>query len=173
MEQENNTITDVIDNSAITRYKHKLDAKFPIRERDLQNPSYSSLLGCLCTKILMVIVFSLFLLLHTLGYDGSEPMEDALSYKMILIDLAVGFGAYGLVSVFTYFYTRVKSTTVAFVLFGALVALIFAELAIWKLLADIGGAVAFPILVIIVCMIPFVMDVWGLATYGKHKPGQD
>lgn len=173
MEQEGNTITDVIDNAAITRYKHKLDAKFPIRERDLQNPSYSSLLGCFCTKFLMVLVFTLFLLLHTLGYDGSEPMENALSYKMILIDFAVGWGAYGLSSVFTYFYVRVKSTTVGFVLFAAFVALCLAEIGIWSLLASVGGAVVFPILVIAICMIPLVMDIWGLATYGKHSQPRD
>lgn len=91
MSQENSTITNVIDNAAITRYKHKLDAKFPIKERDLQNPSYASLLGCVCTKFLLMLVIALFLLLHTMGFDGSTANPDALSTKMILMDLGVGW----------------------------------------------------------------------------------
>ncbi len=169
MDQENSTLTNVIDNAAITRYKHKLDAKFPIKERDLQNPSYASLLGCVCTKFLLMLVIALFLALHTMGLDGSEPLPNALSVKMLLLDLGVGWGAFGLTSGFTYFYARVKNPSVGFVLFACLIALCIAEFFIWDLAVQFDWTVVLPIAVIVICIVPFVMDIWGLFTYDQKQ----
>ncbi len=169
MSQENSTITNVIDNAAITRYKHKLDAKFPIKERDLQNPSYASLLGCVCTKFLLMLVVALYLLLHTMGFDGSTAMPDALSAKMILMDLGVGWGAFGLASGFTYFYVRVKNPTIGFILFAILIAMCIAEFFIWDIAIKLNLSMALPIIVIAICIIPFVMDIWGIITYDRRQ----
>ncbi len=169
MDQENSTFSDVIDNAAITRYKHKLDAKFPIKERDLENPSYASLLGCVCTKFLLMLVITLFLVMHTMGLDGSTPMPDALSARMLLMDFGVGWGAFGLASGFTYFYVRVKNPSIGFVLFACLVVLCIAAFFIWDAAVMFGWSIIVPIAVIVVCIIPFVMDIWGIVSYDRRQ----
>ncbi|MGI6216299.1 MAG: hypothetical protein ACOYIK_01675 [Coriobacteriales bacterium] len=158
-------VAEVVENAAITAYKHKLDAKMPIRERDLQHPSRASLVGCVWTKFMLGLIVTLFLIGHTMGLDGSTPMANPLSAKMLLTDICVGCGMFGLVSVFTYFYVRVKNQGVGILLFLALLALAAICFLIWEQFAEAGGLLVFPIIVIIVCLIPFVMDIWGLIKY--------
>ena len=162
-------VADKVDNSAITQYKHKLDAKFPIRERDLEHPSYSSLLGCLCIKILLIIFITVLLIMHSLGMDGSVPIPNPLAPKMILTDLCIGFSAFGVVSVFTYFYVRIKNPAFAVLVFVAACAVVFIAFVVWNATAPTGGMLVLPIILIIVCLIPLVMDVWGLITYDRHN----
>lgn len=172
MESESNrkaAVSQAVENAAITRYKHRLDAKLPIRQRDLEHPSKGSLLGCLCTKLLLVILVTLFLVLQTMGYGGEPALANPLSLPMILTDLCVGWGMFGLASVFTYFYVRVKSPEVGIIMFVGLVVLCIAEFFIWGNLVQTGGMVLFPIIVIVVCLVPFVMDIWGLLTYNRKS----
>lgn len=162
-------VEERVEDSAATRYKHRLDARYPIRQRDLAHPSRASLTGSVWTKFLLFLMISGFLLMHSLGYDGSTPNPDALSFKMIISDLSIGASFFGLVSVFTYCYLRLKNQAVCVVLFIAMCAVMIIALLVWSYWASTGGRIVLPIILIIVCLIPFVMDIWGLITYGSKS----
>ena len=170
MEQDHNstgTITEAIDNAAVTRYKHKLDTKFPIRERDLEHPSRASIVGSIWTKFALMLIVAVFLCMHTMGFDGSTPAPEPLSIKMILTDLCAGWGIYGLASVFTYFYPRMKNPAVAILMFLIFILLCAFAIFIWSKIAIIGGLIILPIIIIVICLVPFVMDMYGFLNYDK------
>ena len=162
-------VEERVEDSAVTKYKHRLDARHPVRERDLAHPSRASLTGSVWTKFLLFLMISGFLIMHSLGYDGSTPNPDALSFKMIVSDLSIGASFFGLVSVFTYCYLRLKNQAICVVLFIAMVVVMIIALLVWSHWAATGGRLIFPIILIIVCLIPFVMDIWGLITYGSNS----
>ena len=53
--------------------------------------------------------------------------------------------------------------------FIAMVVVMIIALLVWSHWAATGGRLIFPIILIIVCLIPFVMDIWGLITYGSNS----
>lgn len=162
-------LTQKVEDSSITKYKHRLDARHPVRMRDLAHPSRASLTGSVWTKFLLALMIAAFLFMHTLGLDGSTPKPDAASFKMIISDISIGACSFGLVSVFTYCYLRLKNQAICIVLFIAMCALMIIAILIWSHWAATGGRIIFPIILIIVCLVPFVMDIWGLITYGSKS----
>ena len=159
-----------VDNAAITRYKHKIDAKYPIRSRDLRYPSRASLLGCLCLKFVLVFVVAGFLVMRSLGLDGNPGYADPLALKLIFNDLAYGWCVYGLISLFTYLYLRIKNPAIAIVMFGVLVGITIVAFLVWGAVAPTGGTIVLPILLTIAGVIPFFMDIWGLLHYRAGVP---
>ncbi len=161
------SISDKVDKTSITRYKRRLDAKYPIRERDLRFPGRSTLLGCIWTKFAIVLVTTAFLIMHSMGLDGYDAIEEPLATSMILTDLAVGWAIYAIVSVFTYFYIRIKNPIIAILLFGGCCVVTVAAFLIWAAIAPTGGFFVISILIILISLIPFLTDIWGLLTYDK------
>ena len=166
--EQESSFTERVEDSALTRYKRRLDTRYPIRERDLGRPSRGALVGTIWMKFAFVLVITAILVMHSLGLDGSTPLPNALSARMILTDLCVGWGAYALASVFTYCYLRTSNPAIGVLLFAVLCVLVIASFFIWGAMAQAGGLLVFPIVVIVICLIPFVMDIWGLITY-KQK----
>jgi len=154
-----------VEDYAITRYKRRLDKRYPIRERDLAHPSRGSLVGCLWMKFALMLAITLILIMHSMGLDGSQPLADPFSTRMILTDLCVGWSAYALVSVFSYCYPRTKNPAVGIMLFVLMCVIIIASFFIWNAMAQAGGLLVIPIVLIVLGLIPFVMDIWGLITY--------
>lgn len=154
-----------VEDYAITRYKRRLDKRYPIRERDLAHPSRGSLVGCIWMKFAFMLVITAILIMHSMGLDGSQPLANPLSVRMILTDLCVGWSAYALVSVFSYCYLRTKNPGVGIVLFACMCVIIIASFFIWNAMAQAGGLLIFPIILIVIGLVPFVMDIWGLVTY--------
>ena len=162
-------VTQRIEDSALTRYKHKLDKRYPIRERDLEHPSRASLVGSVWMKFLLMLVITVFLAMHSMGLDGSTAMTGSLTPRMVLTDLCIGWAAYGLVSVFTYCYPRTKNPAVGIIMFVVMCAIIVASFFVWDAMAANGGLIAFPIVIIVLGVIPFCMDIWGLITYNRRE----
>lgn len=158
-------VTQRIEDSALTRYKRRLDARYPIKERDLEHPSRAALVGSTWMKFLLMLVITVFLAMHSMGLDGSTPLAGSLTPRMILTDLCIGWAAYGLVSLFTYIYPRTKNPVAGIVLFAVMCAIIVASFFVWDAMAQAGGLVAFPIVIIVLGVIPFIMDIWGFINY--------
>lgn len=163
--EQDSRFADRVEDIAITRYKRKLDRRYPIRERDLARPSRGSLVGSIWMKFAFMLVVTAILIMHSMGLDGSQPLPDPLSARMILTDLCVGWGIYALISVFTYCYLRTTNPAIGGVLFGILCAIIIASFFIWGAMAQAGGLLVVPIVLIVLGLIPFAMDIWGLVTY--------
>lgn len=168
MDQRLDHITQKIDDSAITRYKRRLDKKYPIRARDLRFPGRSALLGCIWTKFALVLVITAFLIMHSMGLDDGIALEEPLAPWLIVSDIAVGFCVYALISLFTYCYLRIKNPAFAIILFVACCAVVLIAFLVWGEASTRGGFYpAFSITLIIICLVPFIMDIWGFITYDQ------
>ncbi len=168
MDEKLGRITQRIDDTAITRYKHKLDKKYPIRERDLRFPGRASLLGCIWTKLAMILVITAYLIMHSAGLDDGQSLDDPLAPMLLVGDVAIGCCVYGIASVFTYFYIRIKNLAFAILLFLACCAAVVLAFLIWSVTAPSGGLN--PVLsgiLIATGVIPLVADIWGFITYDQ------
>ncbi len=168
MEQRFDQISKRVDDSAITRYKKRLDAKHPIRERDLRFPGRATLLGCIWTKLAMILITVAFLIMHSVGLDGNNSIENPLATWLIVSDVAMGCTVYSVVSMFTYCYLRTKSPALGIILFVVACAIVVLGFVLWEAMSTSGG---FPriisIALIITSLLSFVTDIWGFITYNK------